>query len=94
MTERVASSRTAIDMHDLGWFGQGRAFSRWIGTPAAEPYIAACAEMRRAPQPGEFFDAFGTVDAVTRVLDDPDLLAALAAQIEADYGDPDISAEQ
>ena len=94
MTQNVASSQTAIDMHDLGWFGQGRAFWRWIETPAAEPYIAACAEMRRAPQSGEFFDAFGPVDTVTRDLDDPDLLAALAAQIEADYGDPDMSAEQ
>ena len=94
MIRNVAISRTAIDMHDLGWFGQGRAFWRWIETPAARPYIAACAEMRRAPQPGEFFDAFGPVDAVTRIFDNPDLLAALAAQIEADYGDPDMSAEQ
>lgn len=94
MTERVASSQTAIDMHDLGWFGQGRTFWRWIETRAAHSYVAGCAEMRRAPHPGDVFNAFGPVDAVTRILDDPDQLAALAAQIAADWGDPDISAEQ
>jgi hypothetical protein len=59
-------AQTVIDMFDLGWFGQGPAFWRWIETEAAQPYIRACAGMRRAPQPSEFFDAFA---------DDPDLNA-------------------
>lgn len=86
--DKAADFQTIMDMYELGWFGQGAAFWRWAETPAAKPYIAVCSEMRRAPEPGELFDAFGPVDDATRVVDDPDLLAQLASWIEDTYGEP------
>lgn len=80
------NAQTVIDMFELGWFGQGPAFWRWIETDAARPYIAACAALRRAPQPGELVDAFSE-SAATKAIDDPANLTALAAAIEAEYGD-------
>lgn len=79
--------QTIMDMFGLGWFGQGLPFWRWIETPDAAPYIAACAAMRRAPQPGEFFDAFSRDDDAMSIIDDQDALAQLAARIEDEYGD-------
>jgi len=81
------NAQTITDMFDLGWFGQGPAFWRWVETEAAQPYIAACAAMRRAPQPGELFDAF-LDDPDMSAIEDPDFLAALAASIEATFGRP------
>jgi hypothetical protein len=79
------NAQTIIDMFELGWFGQGPPFWRWIETEAAQPYIRACAAMRRAPQPGDFFDAL-VDDPEMSAIEDPTHLAALAASIEAEYG--------
>lgn len=80
--------QTVIDMFNLGWFGQGPAFWRWVETDAALPYIAACAAMRHAPEPGELADVL-TSDPATEAIEDPDFLAALAASIEATFGRSD-----
>ena len=80
------NAQTVIDMFELGWFGHGPAFWRWIETDAARPYITACAALRRAPQPGELVDGFAE-SAATKAIDDPAHLTALAAAIEAEYGD-------
>jgi hypothetical protein len=80
-----AHAQTVNDMFELGWFGQGPAFWRWIETDAAHPYIKACAAMRRAPQPDEPFDVFAD-DPDMRAIEDPDHLAALAVSIEDEYG--------
>lgn len=87
------NAQTVIDMFELGWFGQGTAFWRWIETDAARPHISACAALRRAPprpapQPGDLFDAFAD-NAETHAIDDPARLTALVATIEVEYGDPD-----
>ncbi|WP_254602527.1 hypothetical protein [Sphingomonas bacterium] len=82
-----SDAQTVTDMFAVGWFDQGAAFWRWVETPAAKPYIAACAAMRRAPEPGELFDAYGRDDDAMSVIDDVDALAQLAARIEAEHGD-------
>lgn len=82
---QTSNAQTVNDMFELGWFGRGPAFWRWIETEAAHPYIKACAAMRRAPQPGEFFDAFAD-DPAMHVIEDSGLLEMLAASIEAEYG--------
>lgn len=81
-----SNAQTINDMFELGWFGQGPAFWRWIETEAAHPYIKACAAMRRAPQPNELFDVFAN-DPEMSAVEDPEHLAALAAMIEAEHGD-------
>ncbi|MBB3588933.1 hypothetical protein [Sphingomonas sp. BK481] len=84
----IYNPQTVTDMFHSGWFGQGPAFWRWVETDAAQPYIAACAAMRRAPTPGELADVM-TPDPTTQAIEDPDFLAALAASIEATFGRPD-----
>ena len=82
-------AHTVAEMFELGWFGQGLPFWRWIETPAAAPYITACAAMRRAPAQDEVFDAFGPQGDAMDILDDPAALAELATRIEAEHaGEP------
>ena len=78
-----ASTQTHQDMFESGWFGQGPAFWRWIETEAAQPYIAAMADLRRAPVEGELF----AIDLNAPDILDPDHLDTLAEQIEAQHGD-------
>jgi len=80
-----SNAQTVNDMFEVGWFGQGPAFWRWIETEAAHPYIRACAAMRRAPHLNELFDALAH-DSEMSAIEDPDHLAKLAVSIEADYG--------
>ena len=77
------NAQTRIDMFESGWFGQGPAFWRWIETEAAQPYIAAMADLRRAPAEGELF----AIDLNAPDILDPDHLDALAGQIEAQHAD-------
>ena len=93
MTVNAVDAHTVSDMVQLGWFGRGRAFWRWVETPGAAPYIAACAAMRRAPEPGELFDAIGLGNDAMSILDDMDALAQLAARIEDGYGDLAVPSE-
>jgi hypothetical protein len=77
-----ANAQTIADMLDMGCFGHGPAFWRWIETQAAQPYIAACAAQRTPPVAGEFF----AID-----FNAPDILEATALeqlrqQIEAEHG--------
>lgn len=88
MTASVADDgRTRLDMFELGWFGQGAAFWRWIETPEAVPYIRACAAMRAPPSAGEL--ALAPFDGDELL--DPDALDELAARIEREHGGADLA---
>jgi hypothetical protein len=77
-------AQTYLDMHQLGWFGQGSAFWRWVKTEQALPYVKVCAAMRR-PIGAE---AEPTDPKAEAVLSDEDMLDELAAWIEATFRDP------
>ena len=74
------------------WFGQGRAFWRWIVTAEAEPYVAAFIERQRSSDTDQPFAPIGGFG------DKPDSILAttnfarLAADIEARYGTRDPTA--
>ncbi|GEM73126.1 MULTISPECIES: hypothetical protein [Sphingomonas] len=82
-----ANGQTIADMLNMGCFGNGPAFWRWIETQAAQPYIAACAALRAPPVAGEFF----AIDFDAPDILDADALERLRHKIEAEHGSADPS---
>lgn len=81
MTDAYAQTR--VDMFELGWFGQGPAFWRWVRSDEALPYVRACAAMRQQAE-GEG----GKLDGkAAKVMSDPRSLAMLADWIEATFAE-------
>lgn len=83
-------AQTCLDMFELGWFGQGDSFWRWIRTKQALPYVDAVAAMR-APIDAEVPASIRPAEAV---LSDPAKLDELATWIEATFGNPLSSTER
>lgn len=80
-------AHTRLDMFELGWFGQGPGFWRWIETAEAVPYIRACAAMRAPPEPGALaLEPFDDDELLG-----PDVLDELAARIEREFGASDLA---
>ena len=82
--EQDRYAHTRVDMFQLGWFGQGSAFWRWVKSDEALPYIEVIAAMR-APIGAE---KPATDPAAEAVLSDPAKMDELAAWIEETYRDP------
>jgi len=74
-------AQTRLDMAELGWFGTGPAFWRWVNDDAALPYIKICAAMRR-PIGATQFDLDERAEAI---ISDPVKLDKFAAWIETTF---------